>query len=452
MASIVKLGKGKQPPRAIDFKNTTGKRDRVRLGIVTHDVATEARRRIEKLLEAKRLNHPPDRPTLEWLAGVSDEIHERLARFGLCKPHVPKDAAPTLGKWLEKYIEQRKTELKTGSVERLQQTADKLLAFFGADIRLDSLTPDGAADWRAAMATELKPLKKGEKSSTPNRGLRYAEGTVRNAARDAKTIFNAAVERELLARNPFSKLKSGVLKKTRIGYVTLEESRLILASCPSADWKVLFGLARFAGLRTPSETHWLTWDKVNLETRRLEVYSPKTNTDRIVPITPELSEVLIDALKASPDKSGKVVRLGAHRSNLHRGLRKIINLAGILAWKDLFQVLRCCAETDFKKKVPNAEACKYIGHSPAVSEKHYGMESLEMDAVAFPREELRAAESAAVGSRTSSQVQETRRNDDEAGTTMPAPKNAENPCKSGVFDSSKGGTRTRDPRLMKPVL
>ena len=29
--------------------------------------------------------------------------------------------------------------------------------------------------------------------------------------------------------------------------------------------------------------------------------------------------------------------------------------------------------------------------------------------------------------------------------------NAENPCKTGVFWSSKGGTRTRDPRLMKPV-
>ena len=29
--------------------------------------------------------------------------------------------------------------------------------------------------------------------------------------------------------------------------------------------------------------------------------------------------------------------------------------------------------------------------------------------------------------------------------------NEENPCKTRVFDSSKGGTRTRDPRLMKPV-
>ena len=96
MASIVKLGKGKHPPRAIDFNNTTGKRDRLRLGIVTHDDAEECCRRVEKLLTAKRLNNSPDAPTAEWVAGVSDDIHEKLARFGLCLPRVPKNAAPTL--------------------------------------------------------------------------------------------------------------------------------------------------------------------------------------------------------------------------------------------------------------------------------------------------------------------------------------------------------------------
>jgi hypothetical protein len=39
----------------------------------------------------------------------------------------------------------------------------------------------------------------------------------------------------------------------------------------------------------------------------------------------------------------------------------------------------------------------------------------------------------------------------QVATTL-TPKNGENPWKSGVFESSKGGTRTRDPRLMKPVL
>ncbi len=40
MASIVKLGKGKQPPRAIDFTDPdSGKRQRIRLGVVSFDEA-----------------------------------------------------------------------------------------------------------------------------------------------------------------------------------------------------------------------------------------------------------------------------------------------------------------------------------------------------------------------------------------------------------------------------
>ena len=42
MASIVKLGKGKQPIRAIDFIAIDGKRKRVRLGTVTHEQAETA--------------------------------------------------------------------------------------------------------------------------------------------------------------------------------------------------------------------------------------------------------------------------------------------------------------------------------------------------------------------------------------------------------------------------
>ena len=62
------------------------------------------------------------------------------------------------------------------------------------------------------------------------------------------------------------------------------------------------------------------------------------------------------------------------------------------------------------------------------------------------------ADSGAVTVRTSSQVQEARRNDEWTVANIADPKNAENPRKTGVFLSSKGGTRTRDPRLMKPVL
>ena len=62
------------------------------------------------------------------------------------------------------------------------------------------------------------------------------------------------------------------------------------------------------------------------------------------------------------------------------------------------------------------------------------------------------ADSGAVGVRKSSQVQETRRNEGSTGELSAVAQECEKPQKTGAFLSSKSGTRTRDPRLMKPVL
>jgi hypothetical protein len=126
MASIVRLGKGKQPVRAVDFVDVTDgrKRKRVRLGVVTHHEASEAKRRIEKLLNARILNQSPTSETTEWLADVPDHLHHRIARTGLCDPREPALATPTLGEWMTKYLAQRKSDpgFKSGSYDRLRQT------------------------------------------------------------------------------------------------------------------------------------------------------------------------------------------------------------------------------------------------------------------------------------------------------------------------------------------
>ena len=59
---------------------------------------------------------------------------------------------------------------------------------------------------------------------------------------------------------------------------------------------------------------------------------------------------------------------------------------------------------------------------------------------------------AAVSSGKVTQVQATRRNDEESVVMPVTPNECEKPLKTGAFVSSKSGTRTRDPRLMKPVL
>ncbi len=216
---------------------------------------------------------------------------------------------------------------------------------------------------------------------------------------------------------------------------------------------------------------------------------PKTDSTRIVPITADLFPLLQVAfdtapavpsfdewarttLKADPAKLTKcektaaqsqyendavhsILTLGSHRSNLHRGLGKIIQRAGLTSWDDLFQALRRSAETDFARTHPQHAVSKWIGHSMAVSERHYLQvtDDLLDTAVNTPGLVCRDdAHSDAVHVRTSSQVQATRCNDDFSSDPTSTAKECEKPLKTGAFLSSKSGTRTRDPRLMKPVL
>ncbi len=73
--------------------------------------------------------------------------------------------------------------------------------------------------------------------------------------------------RDLLKRNPFAGLKSAVgSNRERDFFVTRDMATKVLEACPDSQWRVLFALSRFAGLRCPSETLALQWADVREET------------------------------------------------------------------------------------------------------------------------------------------------------------------------------------------
>jgi integrase len=157
-----------------------------------------------------------------------------------------------------------------------------------------------------------------------------------------------------LPRNPFAKLKSSALAANREHYVSPEQAELILHAIgtyfkddelKTTQWKVLFGLARYAGLRTPSETCELTWRGVDWSNNALTVPVRKTRryaSERVVPIVPELLALLENAYW-SPDSADRIVTVS--HANIRRTLPKILEAAGIPVWADLFQTLRRSCET-----------------------------------------------------------------------------------------------------------
>jgi integrase len=99
--------------------------------------------------------------------------------------------------------------------------------------------------------------------------------------------------------------RKAVLPAGRKYYVSPEDTRAILAAC-NPTWRIIVALARYGGLRCPSEVLSLKWEHVNFETNRMSVPSCKTEHHpgrayRVCPIFVELRPYLDEAFDLAVD-------------------------------------------------------------------------------------------------------------------------------------------------------
>ena len=153
----------------------------------------------------------------------------------------------------------------------------------------------------------------------------------------------------------------------------------VLDACPDAEWRLIFGLARFGGLRCPSEVLRLKWQDIDFGNEQFTVHATKTEHHadggiRTVPLFPELTPLLQDVFDQA--KAGTAYCITRYRDksvNLRTQMNKIIKRAGLTIWPKTFQNLRSTRETElFKLTEGNIKAvCSWIGNSPAVAMQHY---------------------------------------------------------------------------------
>ncbi len=134
------------------------------------------------------------------------------------------------------------------------------MEFFGEDCDLRKITPGQCDDFRENL----------------NRTL--AENTVRKTLSRCKQFFGAAVRKRIISENPLGDMKNIVVtaNRSRDHFVTEAEAMAVLRSCPDAEWRLIFSLARWGGLRIPSELLELRWGDVDWENEMLVIRSPKT--------------------------------------------------------------------------------------------------------------------------------------------------------------------------------
>ncbi len=335
---------------------STGKRKTLRLGRCDLKTAQLIRGHVEHLLAAKLTGAAPPQATAQWLASIAAELRDKLAKAGLIEP---AQTMPTLLVWCRNYIAGR-TDLAPRSVARLEHATRLLCEFFGPDRPIDRITPADAEAF----------------SRWPKLGK--AANTIRKRVSWGKQFLRAAVRARLIAHNPFEGLAANTRPdRSRDCFIDRTTLAKLLDACPDAEWRAILALARYGGLRCPSEVLALEWGHILWDSNKMTVPCVKTASTtgeayRVAPLFPEMRGVLEELFELAPEGSRFVItRYRSAEQNLRTQFGRICRKAGVPLPPKPFINLRASRATELVEEFPSHVCAAWLGHSEKIADAHY---------------------------------------------------------------------------------
>ena len=149
-----------------------------------------------------------------------------------------KRRAVTLGTFCEDWLRTRKGELRPASFELYRQTVRRLNNYFGAGISMKDVSQQGAAEF----------MSKQVKMALYAKGEPLSDWSLAQIKRHCRTIFEAAVDWQLLIVNPFKALRFKKLSTKRWYRLTVSEYHALLEVARTLREKVAYALFYTAGL------------------------------------------------------------------------------------------------------------------------------------------------------------------------------------------------------------
>jgi integrase len=365
MASLAHSSDGS---RTIQFVSGDRKRRTIRLGRVSKRMAENVCRHVEELVAAKLMGQPVAAQTAAWVADLDDRMYDRLAAVQLLAPRC-NEPAMGLGTFLAKYVRER-VDVKPATKEVWSQVVRNLNHFFGSDRSLAEISESDADAFKMYLNQEA-----------------LSATTIQKRLQFARMFFKAAGRAKLIGANPFAEVSGkAVIRSDRQSYVTREEIDRILTVC-DPNWQAIVGLARFGGLRCPSEVLSVRWADIDWESSKVTVTSPKTahhegKGSRVIPLFPELRDVLRAAQKIAEPAAEYVIagyressltEKGWRNCNLRTQFERIVKRAGLSVWPRLFHALRASRETELAREFPLHVVTSWLGNSPKIAVRHYLM-------------------------------------------------------------------------------
>jgi len=283
---------------------------------------------------------------------AESRVQELAIAFGLNPRFADMEASPRLSEWEALYFERRDRALQPSTKAIHKQTFKLLIEYFGGQV-LDVISRSDGADFRLWLEGKM------------------SESTVCKHIRVAKVIFNTALKEDRAKFNPFDRV-SGTAPTRDIAHhiLTEDEGRAIVDE--AGDYQTLVGLLFYAGLRK-MEAFNLKWRDVDLNAGKITILNhvghvtSKSKT-RVVRIEPELKTILSRDLSRADDEFCST--MWYKHNMILKVLNKLRTQVGITD-KITCQTFRRTRDVLWHKSYPSFVVSKWMGHSEAVSRRHY---------------------------------------------------------------------------------
>ncbi len=363
MASLTKDGR-------ILFKATDGKRKTLRLGTKTPKKQSQLiQRHVERLIACQLDGSAPPEETSRWLAGGSTTLHERLERVGLVAAAKQKHVT-TLAELVDEFKSRPRWQKIKPRTRLFQGLGFRyLLEYFGAELPISELTEAKAEDYHSYL--QLPKAKGG-------RGLAVSTGNRECGV--AWMLYRYAIRSRYLDRNPFDDVPKGVPRTDCNVFVGVADCEKVLAELSESQWRLLFALSRWGGLRTPSEQRRLRWCDIDWEKDKFLVHSSKTehhvgHETRWVPIFPELAPILAERFEDASDGDELVLPMmqSFTDSAFSHRITRLMDRIGVERWARLFHSMRSTRQTELERVWPTHVVCYWLGNSTMIARRHYLM-------------------------------------------------------------------------------
>jgi len=343
--------------RVVQFVAPCGTRRTISLGQVSMKQAQGVARHVDDLLASALTGHGISRDTAVWLAGISGTLRAKLAKAGL----IEQAEVAKLGPFVSGYLNRREKIVKPQTLVRLRQTERALVSYFGESRLIKTITAGDAEDFRDHLT-----------------GKGLAENTVRKHIANARGWFTYARKRRLIDENPFEGLPATVGASSGTSYISETDAEAVMNAMPTAEWRLLFALCRWGGLRIPSEAKALRWGDVDWALSRINVPSPKTehhsgHEARVIPMFPQVEAPLRAVFERADEGELYVLPFlqGVTGTALRKPLERAIKAAGLEVWTRLWHSLRSSRQTDLEERFPSHVVCKWMGNSESIARRHY---------------------------------------------------------------------------------